>query len=150
MSKADPFVIYRDVLALRGMRVTPQRLMILQVIDEGHGHLTAEEIGERIRARFPSIHQGTIYRTLEVLREAGLVTETHLGDRSAVYELIGSHPHHHLVCERCGQVTEIGDTLLEPLRAALLAQFGFHARTEHFALFGLCAECAAQEQNRMR
>jgi Fur family ferric uptake transcriptional regulator len=141
----DPFVMYREVLALRGMRVTPQRLMILQVIDEGHGHLTAEQIGDRIRTRFPSIHQGTIYRTLEVLREAGLVSETHLGDRSAVYELVGSHPHHHLVCDNCGQVIEVGDTMLEPLRAELLNRFGFHARTEHFAIFGLCAACAQKQ-----
>jgi len=141
----DPFVMYREVLALRGMRVTPQRLMILQVIDEGRGHLTADQIGDRIRARFPSIHQGTIYRTLEVLREAGLVSETHLGDRSAVYELVGSHPHHHLVCDNCGRVIEVGDAMLEPLRAELLNHFGFHARTEHFAIFGLCADCAQQQ-----
>ncbi len=142
----DPFVMYREVLALRGMRVTPQRLMILQVIDEGHGHLTADQIGDRIRAKFPAIHQGTIYRTLEVLREAGLVSETHLGDRSAVYELVGSHPHHHLVCDNCGQVIEIGDAMLAPLRAALFNQFGFRARTEHFAIFGLCADCARQPE----
>jgi len=141
---ADPYVTYREVLSLRGLRVTPQRLMILQVIDEGNGHLTADQIGDRIRAKFPAIHQGTIYRTLELLREAGLVSETHLGDRSAVYELMGNHPHHHLVCDRCGGVIEVGDAMLDPLRASLLTEFGFRARTEHFAIFGLCAQCAAQ------
>ncbi len=141
----DPFVAYREVLEARSLRVTPQRLMILQVIDVGRGHVTAEEIGERIRAKFPAVHQGTIYRTLDLLREAGLVSETRLGDRSAVYELVGSHPHHHLVCDRCGSVTEIGDALMETLRRALLEQFGFRARTEHFAIFGLCASCAAAE-----
>ena len=140
---ADPYIIYREILGARSLRITPQRLMILHVIDEGHGHLTAEHIGDRIRERFPAIHQGTIYRTLELLREAGLVTETHLGERSAMYELVGNHPHHHLVCDRCGYVTEIGDTLLEPLRTTLLSQFGFRARTEHFAIFGLCKGCAA-------
>lgn len=138
----DPFAPYRAELERRDLRITPQRLMILQVIDEGAGHLTADAIGERIRARFPSIHQGTIYRTLDVLRASGLVTETRLGDRSAVYELIGSHPHHHLVCDRCGQVIEFGDALLAPLRETLRDQFGFQARTDHFAIFGVCKECA--------
>lgn len=137
----DPFLTYREALEVRGLRVTPQRLMILQVIEEGKGHLTAEEIGERIRARFPSIHQGTIYRTLELLREGSLVTETRLRDRSAVYELIGNHPHHHLVCDRCGRIIEIGDATFEPLRVAIQNEFGFHARTEHFAIFGICADC---------
>jgi Fur family ferric uptake transcriptional regulator len=140
----DPFARYREVLEARGLRVTPQRLLILQVIDEGRGHVTAETIGERIRERFPVVHQGTIYRTLDMLREAGLVSETRLGDRSAVYELVGSQPHHHLVCDRCGRVMEIGDALMEPLRRSLLEQFGFHARTEHVAIFGTCAECARE------
>lgn len=144
----DPFAAYRVILGTHGLRITPQRLVILQVIDEGQGHLTAEEIGERIRGRFPGVHQGTIYRTLDALRAAGMVTETRLGDRSAVYELVGSHPHHHLVCERCGGVTEVDDALLEPLRAALQTQFGFHAHTEHFAIFGLCARCADAMQVR--
>lgn len=140
---ADPYIMYREILGVRSLRVTPQRLMILHVIDEGHGHLTAEQIGDRIREQFPAIHQGTIYRTLDLLREASLVTETHLGERAAMYELVGNHPHHHLVCDHCGYVTEVGDALLEPLRTTLLDQFGFRARTEHFAIFGLCKECAA-------
>ncbi len=139
---ADPFASYRQILEAHHLRVTPQRLMILQVIDEGQGHLTAEAIGERISARFPGVHQGTIYRTLDALRVAGMVTETQLGERSAVYELVGGHRHHHLVCERCGQVTEIDDGLLAGLRATILEHFGFHARTDHFAIFGLCAHCA--------
>lgn len=139
---ADPYITYREILGARGLRITPQRLMILHVIDEGHGHLTAEQIGDRIREQFPAIHQGTIYRTLDLLRESRLVTETHLGDRSAMYELVGNHPHHHLVCDRCGSVTEIGDSVLETLRAAIFGQFGFHVRTEHFAIFGLCKDCA--------
>jgi Fe2+ or Zn2+ uptake regulation protein len=144
---ADPFASYRELLVGHGLRVTPQRLMILQVVDEGHGHLTAEEIGKRIASSFPIIHQGTIYRTLNLLREAGLVSETRLGDRSAVYELMGSNPHHHLVCDHCGGVIEVDDELLSPLRQQLLNTFGFRARTEHFAIFGLCAVCAAKEAN---
>jgi Fe2+ or Zn2+ uptake regulation protein len=138
---ADPFQPYRALLEQRQLRVTPQRLMILRVIDDGHGHLTADAIGERIREQFPAIHQGTIYRSLEVLRASGLVSETRLGDRAAVYELVGAQPHHHLVCERCGRVLEFDDDLLAPLRRALLDRYGFHARADHLALFGVCAEC---------
>ena len=142
MMASEPFVRYRALLAAHGLRVTPQRLLVVQTIDEAHHHLTADEIGAHIREHFPAIHQGTIYRTLESLREAGMVSESHLGDRSAVYELIGNQPHHHLVCDHCGGITEIDDSSLERLRGELAEQYRFHARTEHIAIFGLCQQCA--------
>ncbi|MBA3825622.1 MAG: transcriptional repressor [Ktedonobacterales bacterium] len=142
MTASDPFGRYRALLVTRGLRVTPQRLLVVQTINEADHHLTAEEISTRIREHFPAIHQGTVYRTLESLREAGLISESHLGDRSAVYELIGTQTHHHLVCDHCGNITEIDDAPLERLRAELAAQNGFRARTEHIAIFGLCQHCA--------
>lgn len=138
----DLYTPYRELLFHHHLRITPQRLMILQAIDAGHGHLSAEEIGESVRAQLPSIHLGTIYRTLETLRDEGIISETRFGDRAAVYELMGTHPHHHLCCEQCGQVWEIADALFEPLRQTIHTEYGFHARTEHFAIFGLCAQCA--------
>lgn len=143
----DEFERYRTILRDRNMRITPQRLMILRVIDQGHGHMTAEDIGEQIRSQYPAVHQGTIYRTLEALRLSGLVSETHLANRSAIYDLVSGHQHHHLICERCGAITEIDDSLLESLRSALLDRFGFHARIEHFAIAGSCVGCSGKEHS---
>lgn len=145
MITSDTYTNYRDILAASGLRVTPQRLLVMQIVDEGHGHLTADAIGARIRERFPAIHQGTIYRALALLREAGLVSETHLSDRAAVYELVGTRPHHHLVCDRCGGITEIDDAPVAALRADLAQRFGFHARTDHMAIAGLCRDCRMRQ-----
>ena len=139
---ADPFMLYRTLLAAHHIRVTPQRLVILRVIGEGGGHVTVEAISKRIAAEFPAIHQGTIYRTLDTLRMSGLVTETHMGDRAAVYELPGVHHHHHLVCERCGGITEVEDALITPVRSAVFTRYGFQARADHMAIFGICRDCA--------
>lgn len=118
-------------------------------LNDHPGHITAEQILERIRPRYPYLNLSTVYRTLDLLTSLGLVTETDVGEGARAFELIGSRPHHHLICQGCGITVEIDDSVLEPLRERLLQQYGFAARMEHFAIFGLCAKCqAASGQSR--
>jgi Fur family ferric uptake transcriptional regulator len=124
-----------------GVRVTPQRLFVLEALERNSGHMTAEEIMQWASLRYPALNLATVYRTLDMLLEIGLVAQTDLGGGAASFELVGESPHHHLACERCGGVIEMDETLLEELRAGALRIYGFHARPRHLAIFGVCRAC---------
>jgi Fur family transcriptional regulator, ferric uptake regulator len=133
----------RATLRRAGQRITPQRLLVLSILAEHGGHITAEEILEKAQAIYPYLNLSTVYRTLGLLVEHGLATETDLCGGVRHFELLGHEPHHHLVCQECGDVQEIGDVLLQPLREQILAHHGFDARMDHFAIFGICHHCQA-------
>lgn len=137
---------YTERLRHLGVRVTPQRLFVLEALEQAGGHMTAEQIMQWAARRYPALNLATVYRTLDLLISVGLVAQTDLGGGAAHYELVGDSPHHHLACERCGQVIEMDEALLAGLRADALARYGFHARPRHLAIFGLCAPCFAAEQ----
>ncbi len=125
------------------LRVTPQRLLVIEALASQSGHMTADEIMRWTAARYPAINLATIYRTLDLLTSVGLVTQTDLRGGAIRFELVGETHHHHLVCERCGAVTEVDDALFAPVRERLLRDFGFRTDARHLALFGLCAGCLA-------
>jgi Fur family transcriptional regulator, ferric uptake regulator len=131
----------QEVLRRSGQRLTPQRMMVLAALAEQDGHITAETILELVRPEYPYINLSTIYRTLDLLVELALVAETDLGSGVRQFELLGPHPHHHLICQRCGGTIEIGDETLQPLRERLQTHYGFEARMDHFAIFGVCRTC---------
>jgi Fur family transcriptional regulator, ferric uptake regulator len=103
-------------------------------------HLTVEDILAQVIERYPSTNKTTVYRTLELLSSLGIVNVTDLGMGRLEYEL-QSHPHHHLICEKCHTRIEVDDSLLEPLRTSLLQHYGFVTDLDHFALFGICPDC---------
>lgn len=127
-----------------GIRVTPQRLLVLEALTQG-GHRTADEVQQWVATRYPGMNLATVYRTLDMLTEVGLVAQTDLGGGAASYELVGDSPHHHLICVTCGQMTEIGDETIGDLRTRLLATHGFQMRSRHLAIFGLCHVCRTAE-----
>jgi Fur family ferric uptake transcriptional regulator len=133
-----------QLLHTYGLRATPQRVLLLHLIQTSDGHFTAEDIYRRVVETYPALSLVSVYRTLETLCRLGLVTRTELGDASAAYEWALGDRHHHLLCTRCGWREQLDDTELNPLREALLVKHGFHARINHYAIFGLCAHCANQ------
>lgn len=137
---------YAERLRRLGVRVTLQRLFVLEALEQTGGHMTAEEIMQWALRRYPRLNLATVYRTLDVLVSVGLVAQTDLGGGATYYELVGDSPHHHLACQRCGYVIEMDEDLLAGLRADALRVYGFHARPRHLAIFGLCRACYAAEQ----
>ena len=131
-----------EQLRRRGYRLTPQRLAILEVIDESHGHLSAAEIHERAVHRIPGVTEATIYRTLDFLVEQGLALIAHIGSGRIVYET-AAESHHHLICRRCKQEVAIDHHDLEPLYRHLETVSGFHLDSSHLTFFGLCPGCSA-------
>jgi Fur family ferric uptake transcriptional regulator len=132
-----------QALKARGLRLTPQRQMILEAIEASRGHVSAELIRAQVAARFPQVNISTVYRTLDLLQHLGLMTHTHFDDGIAQYHLATEEPHQHMVCRRCGQEREIEVSILQPLDRHLRERYGFEADLAHFAIVGLCAKCAA-------
>jgi Fur family ferric uptake transcriptional regulator len=130
-----------DKLAERGYRLTPQRLMILSAIEESDSHISAEEIHARIVSRYPNVNISTVYRTLELLKRLGLVTETDMGEGRVRYHPAEKGHHHHLVCQECGAIIDLDESLLTPLKSALLREYGFSADLKHLAILGRCVNC---------
>lgn len=130
-----------ELLRKRGYRLTPQRHMILSVIQEADAHLSIDQITERVQQRNPYVSLSTIYRTLELLRELGLVRENHLFGEQPHYEAVGSQAHHHLVCRRCHMTIHLDDELLGNLHEQLQAQYHFHQLTLDLVAAGYCDPC---------
>lgn len=124
-----------------GHRLTPQRLMILSVLRDSAGHLSAAEILEQVKRDYPYIDISTVYRTLGVLKDMRLVSETDMGGGEYRYEWVDEVRHHHLICADCDSVTQMDHKYTEDLGAAILDDYGFQANIDHFAIFGQCARC---------
>ncbi len=128
----------------RGLRLTPQREMVLGVMHEIEGFATVEEIYGRVHELSSSVDLSTVYRTLDLLQEFNLVASVDLGDGQRHYELLGLHgPHLHLVCQSCGEVMGVDLAVLEPLSQQLKEQYGFVLDGGQVSLPGLCEKCAA-------
>ncbi|MFC1968744.1 Fur family transcriptional regulator [Chloroflexota bacterium] len=124
-----------------GYRLTPQRMMVLAAIEDSDNHISAEEIYAQVRAQYPHVNISTVYRTLELLKGFGLVTETDMGEDRVRYHSAEKGHHHHLICRKCGVVTDMDESLLSPLKNALLKQYNFRADLRHLAIFGQCISC---------
>ena len=131
-----------DALHRRGLRLTPQRRLVFSVLESGEGHLSAEEIYSRVRAKYSRINISTVYRTLELLKELGLITVTDLGEGKLRYHYQEKGHHHHLICEKCGRVTELSESLFQPLKRELEGRYRFKADLSHLAIFGRCQKCS--------
>ncbi len=131
---------WKKDLRERGYRLTPQRQLVLEAVDALE-HATPEDILAEVRRTASGVNISTVYRTLELLEELGLVSHAHLGHGAPTYHLADRHHHMHLVCRDCGKVTEADVSMAAPLTDRLRAEFGFDTDMKHFAIFGRCAAC---------
>ncbi len=130
-----------ELLRKRGYRLTPQRYMILSVIQEANEHLSIEKITERVQARNPYVSLSTVYRTLELLKKLDLIRENHLPGEQPHYEAVDGQAHHHLVCRRCRMTIHLDETLLGNLHNELEAKYNFHGLTLNLVAAGYCTSC---------
>ena len=129
-------------LRARGYRLTPQRQLVLEAVG-ALGHGTPEEIVTAVRRTASGVNISTVYRTLELLEEIGLVRHTHLGHGAPTYSVAGDDDHVHLVCRDCDGVEEASTEVVQEVVARLAADKGFSVDVGHFALFGRCRACTA-------
>jgi Fe2+ or Zn2+ uptake regulation protein len=129
-------------LRSRGRRLTRQRELIwAALVADPDRHLSAEELVDRVRERLPTVNPSTVYRTLDLLVEEGLVLRSRLGGERAFYEPAREHRHHHVVCERCGAVAHVHDDALGDLRQRVEETSGYTLGAAELTLFGLCPDC---------
>jgi Fe2+ or Zn2+ uptake regulation protein len=135
-------------LRAAGKRITPQRKLVLSILARAEGHLDAQEIYERGRRQDTQLSLATVYRTLGLLKDTGMVHELHLDQEHHHYEMAGSEEHSHLVCLGCGRVIEVDSTgFAEAARAAGQAH-GFEVASAQVELTGYCTECRRKRADR--
>ena len=134
-------------LRARGYRLTPQRQLVLEAV-ASLGHATPEDIATAVRRTASGVNISTVYRTLELLEELGLVTHTHLGHGPPTYHAATDDDHVHLVCRVCGTVAETAPALVADVVETLRAEEGFVADVGHLAIFGTCRNCVTRTAGR--
>ncbi|HUC57445.1 MAG TPA: Fur family transcriptional regulator [Streptosporangiaceae bacterium] len=132
-----------DALRASGYRVTPQRQLVLEAVTKLE-HATPEEIYAEVRQTAVGVNVSTVYRTLELLEQIGLVTHTHLGHGAHRYHLAAEAKHIHLVCRACGGITELDQAAVGPLVKSLESEYGFETDVGHLTVFGTCQECRTE------
>jgi Fur family ferric uptake transcriptional regulator len=136
-----------DRLRARGLRWTPQRRILVEVLSRTDGHVTGAELVERCRAVDPQTIPSTVYRTLDVLEEIGVVSHSHGADGREEFHVLPVSEHGHLYCRRCGGQWELDSR--DPGVVAALAAFrdgrGFEIDVSHLTLIGRCAACRAAD-----
>jgi Fur family ferric uptake transcriptional regulator len=131
---------WREKLRGSGYRLTPQRELILDAVDT-LGHATPDEVLVEVRKHSAAINISTVYRTLEVLEELGLVRHAHLSDRAPTYHSVRDHEHFHLVCRNCHKVISVDPDVAEPVLTRLRTDHGFEPDVGHLTVHGTCATC---------
>lgn len=139
------FEYLREKLKEKGYKLTPQRRSILDIILETEGnHLSAEEIYELVKNKCPDIGLATVYRTMQMFDEVGLVYKHNFDDGRSRYELNHhneDHQHHHLLCVGCGKVIEVEGDLLEQLEGNIEKKYNFKVNNHNVKFFGYCESC---------
>lgn len=136
----------KDSLKKRGVRLTRQRQILLDLIDKSGEHLDAETLFQKAQEKDPKLNRVTVYRTLKMLKESGLVDELdlmHFGGDQHYYETRLKQEHAHVICLRCGRVEEFFGEPIQKIRRQVEATFGFQILIARTEIGGYCAHCQA-------
>jgi Fur family ferric uptake transcriptional regulator len=115
--------------------------MVIEAITHSGRHMTADEVFKEIQKRSQAVNIATVYRTLDLLVEEGLVSRADLAGEQVVYATALHGPHIHLVCRQCGRTIDADVTPFQLLFEQIQTQYGFACSPQHFAIYGLCADC---------
>ena len=127
-------------LKKKGLKLTPQRKIIADVIHDAEDNLTAEEIISRVQERIPEVHKSTIYRNLELLEKAGCVFKSELGNHFIYHHAEEGH-HHHVVCSKCGKTLDCDENLFASVEKSIIEKYGFLVDFKHLVINGICETC---------
>jgi Fur family ferric uptake transcriptional regulator len=123
---------------LAGLRISTARRLVLEALFVADGPVSAVHLARQLQ-----LEESSVYRNLEVLEQHGLIRHLHLGHSPGLYVLVVDHDVEYLYCERCAKVTAVSPDRLQPVRDQIRQEFGYSVRFAHFAIVGLCAQCAA-------
>ncbi len=123
--------------------MTEQRRAIVLEIMSTRGHIVPADIASRVHQKEPGVNASTVYRTVELLEEVGVLTHAHV-ERGPEYHHAGEHNHVHLVCSNCGEERSLPVGTLDSTRDRFVAETGFVPDFTHYAVWGLCEDCDRQ------
>ncbi|HJX03467.1 MAG TPA: Fur family transcriptional regulator [Dehalococcoidia bacterium] len=123
-----------------GLKLTPQRRLILDILHSAGGHISAEEIIRTVQKQMPGVNKTTIYRTLELLEKLDCVYKSEVDDRF-IYHHADSGHHHHIICSQCGRTLDCEEDLFAPIEDTLREKYGFECDLKHMVINGLCHKC---------
>lgn len=136
---------FRRYLRDHNLPVTEQREQVAEVILGSHGHLSADDIERELKERGAHVGKATVYRTLDLLAESGMITARDFGEGFRRFEPARGRQHHeHLICLRCGKVIEFTNERLERMKALIAEEYGFRHHHHRLEIFGTCPECQQQ------
>ena len=143
---ANTMDLLKDKLKETGFKITPQRRAIVEILlKHDHSHLSSEEIYDLVRVDCPEIGLATVYRTMQLLDEIGLISKLNLDDGCIRYEISlhkeDCHNHHHLICKNCGKIMEAKEDLLENIEKEIQSLYKFKILDHDVKFYGLCDEC---------
>lgn len=137
-----PQEVFASYLGDQNLKMTPQRRLILDTFIKQDAHLSSEELYAKVKRRDKSIGQATVYRTLKLLNESGLIEPLDFADGVTRYEMSYGETHHdHLICEKCGKNIEIFDDTIEHRQEQLAEEHGFSLLRHKMYLYGICGDC---------
>ena len=135
---------FQQYLIRSGLKATRQRQLIARAFFATNTHISAEALYRRVSGRDSQIGLVTVYRTLKLLKEAGLAHERQFGEGRALFEHASSERHHdHMICTECGKITEFENCKIEALQEQVARRFAFTLQYHKLELYGLCRDCRA-------
>jgi len=142
----DPVNKFRAYIKAQGLRKTPERETIIGEIFSTHDHFDVDELFLRLRNKKKRISKASLYRTIPLLIESGLIKEVYFDNGHLHYEQICGHKHHcHLRCVNCGKIVEFADDAVAKIQDRISKKYGFVITAHRFELVGHCPECAKKE-----
>jgi Fur family ferric uptake transcriptional regulator len=139
--------VFTEYLSSKNLKVTKERKAVLREVFLSRGHLEVEDLAGNLRKKKKRASRATIYRTLDLLVESGIIRRVDLGHGHSHYELILDHPHHeHMICIKCGKVIEFSDQKIEKALNRLCKNKGFEQTTHRLQIFGYCRSCQKSKE----
>lgn len=137
---------FKRIIREMGLKVTGQRLAILEALSSGRAHVTAQEVFEEVNLKHPEIGFATVYRFLRKMTEQSFVTEVRMGGLPARYELTPKRHHDHLTCTYCGKIVEFENSSIETLQLKVAKDNGFILTSHVLELYGVCSDCQTKKE----
>lgn len=129
-----------ETLEEKGLKLTPQRRLIVDIIHNAGAHITAEDIITTVQKKMPGVNKSTIYRTLDLLEDNGCIFKSEAGDHSIYHHAEEGH-HHHLICRQCGMTISCNENIFLPVEKSLNEKYQFQVHFKHMIISGLCHKC---------
>lgn len=136
---------FKEKLKEKGCKLTMQRRSVLDVLlEHSNDHLSTEEIYDKVKGKFPEIGLATVYRTVQLFEEMGIVDRLNFDDGCSRFELASEdtvHHHHHLICEQCNKVYEVENDLLDDIEKEIESKYNFKIHDHNVMFYGICKDC---------